>query len=135
VIKENSLKLSREFLMVNEKDYLKPLLSLFYLWNERIDEAKDYLLSEISNGIDENNAEIFSESFFYCIVFHQYSFILKLYQDHEELRDRFKVLYYVVLRKFKKEYPKEWQRMPSELDKPLRDLEARIKSERKRLGL
>lgn len=134
-IKEYSLKIAREYLSSNENDYRKPLLSVLYLWNERIEEAKAYLSSEISNGMDDNNAEFFSEAFFYCIVFHQYSFLLKLFQDHEEIRDRFKVLYYLLLRKFKKEYPKEWQRMPSELNKPVQDLESRIKSERKRLGL
>jgi len=106
------------------------------LWNEKATEASK-LMTDVLNGslhTDDNMVNI-SEALQYFLVFKQKQFLYKLFSSNTEWIDRYKPVYYALLQEMQDEYLKEYLKMTSELEEPVKAIHDFVIKERKRLGI
>jgi TPR repeat protein len=125
-------------LKMNERESISYLFKIIILlWNEKIKEAENFLKDFFRVGkYAETEARLISTTLSYFITFKQKQFLYKLFNEEiPELKDRYKPVYYALLHQMKEEYPKEYLKMPEELEEPVNEILAFINSERERLGI
>jgi len=131
----NAILYFNQYLSLIENEQWSPLLSIFYLRNLEFELAENHISKYTHNSVEEKYFPALGESLKFLLVFKQKQVLLNLFQQNPHLQDKYKVLYFTLLQSFKKEYPKLWQRVPSELKKPIEDLKKWIHTMQKSLGL
>ncbi len=105
------------------------------LWNDRIDEAIIHLekfLEEFCNDGEEQNAA-FGGTLVMAMAKGLLHYCHKLFLNEKyRLKDRYKVLYYALMKLLEDEYPDEILKMGSELKEPVNEMVDTIKEWEKR---
>lgn len=106
------------------------------LWNEMAKEASS-LITDVMKGAlhTEENMIYISEALQYFLVFKQKQFLYKLFLSNPEWIDRYKPVYYALLLEIQDEHLKEYLKMASELEEPVKAIHDFVIKEQKRLGI
>lgn len=135
--KEEALELSNN---APKSEHLTAILQSIWtrilLWNEKIKEARQLTtkLLNIPPDTDYHLAHI-SATLAYFLVFRQKQFLYQLFSSDTELIDRYKPVYYALMHEIQDEHPKEYFKMPSELEEPVKAILDFVAKEQKRLGV
>jgi TPR repeat protein len=98
--------------------------SMILLWHNEIEKAY-----EISRDFINDNDLISRETDSYCLFLiflmakKQYHLVLRIFNENpNDLKDRFKPIYYALMHFMKKEYPKEYRKMGGELKQTVEEV-------------
>jgi TPR repeat protein len=119
----NELEIQKEFVVC------KVLIIFCWIWDNKIESAIKHL-NEMLNEFDldfEVLINVFKEVIHLLISKKQYNFVLKLFENRRELKDRFKPTYYALMTLMKDQFPDEYLKMGSELEEPVNKVLEEIK--------
>ena len=106
------------------------------LWNGEIKDASK-LIADVLKGplhTDDNMPDI-SQALQYFLVFKQKQMLYRLFSSNKEWIDRYKPVYYALLGEMQDEHLKEYLKMTSELEEPVKAIHDFVTEERNRLGI
>jgi len=130
-------KLWIDKLLKTDTDGKSKLLKVRYLlWINESEDAATFLEKVLPDVLeDEEYAFLLSDLLAFAIAKGLRQYVLKLFQREQyQLKDRFKVLYYALMKLLENEYPNEIKKMGKELEEPVTEMVKYIKGlERKYL--
>jgi DNA polymerase III delta prime subunit len=115
---------------IEKNDFENMGISLVLLWNDEFSQSIKYIKNLIKVNYINNQKHIGDEYLILLLAKKQYHPAYKLYQEFPQLKEQFKLIYYVVMRHLKEEYPKEHLKMGSELEETVLEIEEKILRER-----
>lgn len=118
-------KLWADKLLKNKPDNKSKLVKIRYLiWINESEEAATLLEKILPDVLeDDDNAFLLSDLLAFAIAKGLRQYVLKLFQQEEyQLKDRFKVLYYALMKLLENEYPNEIKKMGKELEEPVTEM-------------
>lgn len=125
LIKQNKTKI--------QEDFKNPFFVTLFLWTYDFEAAEHYLKQFMDQQtFNHPNTAMTLNA---LLIFKQKQLLLWTFTAYPELVDRYKPTYFCLMRELKDQFPKSWQRMPSDLQKPVDDLNAYISKEQLRLGV
>lgn len=106
------------------------------LWTENIKDAR-HLMTGLINSPQyaEGNMSTISITLQHFLIFRQTQFLHQLFTAEPELIDRYKPVYFALMHQMQNEHPKEYLKMPPELEEPVKAILDFVTREQKRLGV
>jgi TPR repeat protein len=137
-LKEKALQLSNKAVELTEYSDII-LLDIhigILLWNGEIKDASKLIADVLKGPLHtDDNMRYISEALQYSLVFKQKQMLYRLFSSNKEWIDRYKPVYYALLREMQDEHLKEYLKMTSELEEPVKAIHDFVTKERKRLGI
>ena len=118
-----------EKLLKERPDSKSRLLQVRYLLRVNQSEEAASLLKKILPGSLKEEDDLFLvQTLIFAIFIGLRQYVLKLFQQEQnQLKDRFKVIYYALIKLLEDEYPNELKKMGKELKEPVLDMVQLIK--------
>jgi len=125
--KEAALTLSKTSYLSKKDSIIAQTLAVIQLWNNRYQESintiKEFLASpdDIQKYIDD-----ITDYFLLLLAKKQHQAAYDLFQEFPDLKQQFKPVYYALMTLLKKQYPKEYLKMGSELEETVQEILKKI---------
>jgi len=125
--KEESLKIIENSINLEKNNYNLHTFATILLWNDKYQESFDIIKELLTSSEYEDFIDDMIDYFILLLAKQQYNLTYKLFEDFDELKTKFKPIYFALMSLQKEKYPKEFLKMGEEIEETVKEILEKVK--------